>query len=145
MSSYLKSLNLNNLEILHFYSANEKKTKNVTWFPCTKRKKCVHEKSRCDLHPHKDCIYNNTQGQMVAEDEENCLQAYKEKSLIPQTANFECISPIHNSNSSAILSTVSDWTTRKFEYNAIGGKYLVFVSSRSVKMRGFSFLSLHAF
>ena len=27
----------------------------------------------------------------------------------------------------------------------IGGKYLVFVSSRSVKMRGFSFLSLHAF
>ena len=28
---------------------------------------------------------------------------------------------------------------------AIGGKYLVFVSSRSVKMRGFSFLSLHAF
>ena len=26
-----------------------------------------------------------------------------------------------------------------------GGKYLVFVSSRSVKMRGFSFLSLHAF
>ena len=70
------------------------------------RNKCVHEKSRCDLHPHKDCIYNNTQGQMVAEDEENCLQQYKEKSLIPQTANFECISLIHNSNSSAILSTV---------------------------------------
>ena len=27
----------------------------------------------------------------------------------------------------------------------LGGKYLLFVSSRSVKMRGFSFLSLHAF
>ena len=27
----------------------------------------------------------------------------------------------------------------------LGGKYLDFVSSRSVKMRGFSFLSLHAF
>ena len=27
----------------------------------------------------------------------------------------------------------------------LGGKYLVFVFSRSVKMRGFSFLSLHAF
>ena len=27
--------------------------------------------------------------------------------------------------------------------NVIGGKYLVFVSSRSVKMRGFSFLSLY--
>ena len=27
----------------------------------------------------------------------------------------------------------------------LGGKYLVFVSSRSVKIRGFSFLSLHAF
>ena len=27
----------------------------------------------------------------------------------------------------------------------LGGKYLVFVSSRSVKMRGFSFLSLYNF
>ena len=28
-------------------------------------------------------------------------------------------------------------------YITIGGKYLLFVSSRSVKMRGFSFLSLY--
>ena len=54
---------------------------------------------------------------MVAEDEENCLQAYKEKSLIPQTANFECISPIHNSNSSAILSTVYNYATDDVYYN----------------------------
>ena len=85
------------------------------------RNKCVHEKSRCDLHPHKDCIYNNTQGQMVAEDEENCLQEYKEKSLIPQTANFECNSTIHNSNSSAILSTVYNRTTGwEFDVTVIG-------------------------
>ena len=83
------------------------------------RKKCVHEKSRCDLHPHKDCIYNNTQGQIIAEDEEDCLEDYKKKSLIPQTANFPCISPIHNSNSSAILSTVYDRTTYETKYNVI--------------------------
>ena len=35
------------------------------------------------------------------------------------------------------------WETVDNSY--YGGKYLVFVSSRSVKMRGFSFLSLHAF
>ena len=51
---------------------------------------------------------------MIAEDEENCLEEYKKKSLIPQTANFQCISPIHNSNSSAILSTVYN---RGFEFN----------------------------
>ena len=54
---------------------------------------------------------------MIAEDEENCLQEYKEKSLIPQTANFECNSTIHNSNSSAILSTVYNWTSVVFNYN----------------------------
>ena len=52
----------------------------------------------------------NDQVEMIAEDEENCLEEYKKKSLIPQTANFQCISPIHNSNSSAILSTVANYT-----------------------------------
>jgi hypothetical protein len=55
---------------------------------------------------------------MVAEDEENCLvKDYKKKSLIPQTANFQCISLIHNSNSSTILSTVYNWTTDDYKYN----------------------------
>ena len=43
---------------------------------------------------------------MIAEDEVDCEEDYKQKSLIPQTANFECNSTIHNSNSSAILSIV---------------------------------------
>ena len=62
-------------------------------------------------------IDQNDQVEMIAEDEENCLEEYKKKSLIPQTANFQCISPIHNSNSSAILSTVFNFTTRKSEYD----------------------------
>ena len=40
----------------------------------------------------------------------------------------------------AILAKFGDLLTED-----LGGKYLVFESSRSVKMRGFSFLSLHAF
>ena len=56
---------------------------------------------------------------MIAEDEENCLEEYKAKGLIPNTANFPCISPIHNSNSSAILSNFYDWNTYKTKYNVI--------------------------
>ena len=81
------------------------------WFHCTKTNKCVHEESKCNLHPHKDCIYQNDHGEMIAEDEENCLEEYKRKGLIPKTANFPCLSPIHNSNSSAILSNVYNRTT----------------------------------
>ena len=38
----------------------------------------------------------------VAEDEENCNEEYINKGLVPRTVNMQCISPIHNINSSAI-------------------------------------------
>ena len=42
--------------------------------------------------------------------------------------------------------TMPLWVVSKnLDMLILGGKYLLFESSRSVKMRGFSFLSLHAF
>ena len=58
------------------------------------------------------------------------------------------------SNNETITSNVEDITNNRalvntneqtISSNAQGGKYLVFVFSRSVKIRGFSFLNLHAF
>ena len=80
---------------------------NVTWnwFTCQKNRKCIHSNSRCDLHPNPECIYENEDGQMVAEDEEGCLEEYKSKGLITKSGNFECQSAIHNSDSPAIKAT----------------------------------------
>ena len=50
---------------------------------------------------------------MVAEDEEGCADEYKQKGLIEKSANFECDSPIYNTDSAAILSVVYNWTIRK--------------------------------
>ena len=95
---------------------------NVTWlwFKCEVNQKCIHPKSRCDLHPHPACIYNNTEtgknktetGEMVAEDEEGCLQEgkYRDNGLIDASANLECDSPVHNKDSAVIISTVFNWT-----------------------------------
>ena len=80
--------------------------KYTNWFPCHKNSKCIHSNSRCDLHPHPDCIYEN-EGQMVAEDEEGCFDEYKSKGLVPKSANLECQSPMHNSGSIAIQSIVA--------------------------------------
>ena len=114
-SDYSSLVLLNNSEIFHLCRGGTRNTPvKWKWFHCTQTNKCVHEASRCDLHPHMDCTYMNDQGEMIAEDEENCLQEYKQKGLIPKTANFQCLSPIHNGNSSAILSTIYNWTVRKY-------------------------------
>jgi hypothetical protein len=76
------------------------------WFSCYKTGKCIHAHSRCDLHPHPDCIYKNEAGQMVAEDEEGCFDEYKYKGLVPKSANFECQSAIHNSGTIAIQADI---------------------------------------
>lgn len=76
-----------------------------TWFKCKQTGKCIHNTTRCDLHPHPDCIYENEKKEMVAEDEEGCLEEYKRKGLLPRSANFKCQSPHHNSNSSAVFAT----------------------------------------
>ena len=68
---------------------------------------------------------------MIAEDEdqEDCLEVYKQKGLIDKSANMVCDSPIHNRDTAAILSTVFNWTkyllTKKEEidFEAIGKSY----------------------
>ena len=90
------------------------------WFKCVVNQKCIHSNSRCDLHPHPACVYNNTEtgknktetGEMVAEDEEGCLQKYRDNGLIDASANLECDSPVHNNDTAAIVinSTLFNWT-----------------------------------
>ena len=91
------------------------KTEDVTWewFHCKENNKCIHMDSRCDLHPHPECIYKNSKSELVAEDEEGCsAEDYQIKGLIAKSANFQCQSPLHNENSSAVISTVFNRTIR---------------------------------
>ena len=98
------------------YQYYGEKTAKVSWkwFHCDKAATpvCIHKNSRCDMHPHPECMYkDNTTGNMVAQDEEGCLDGeYKKKGLIKTSANFKCWSKIHNLESSSILSTVFNWT-----------------------------------
>ena len=91
-------------------------TVDWTWFSCLKTRKCIHINSRCDLHPHPDCIYEKD-GLLVAEDEEDCFEEYKKKGMVPKSANLICQSPSHNSMSPAILSTVFNFTTNEYMFN----------------------------
>ena len=76
------------------------------WFKCVVNQKCIHSNSRCDLHPHPACVYNNSEtGKMVAEDEEGCLKEYKANSLIETIANLKCVSAIHNEDSTNAKGT----------------------------------------
>ena len=76
------------------------------WFPCQKTQNCIHPSNRCNQHPHPNCIYRNEKGQLIAEDEENCLDDYISKGLVDKTANFRCQSATHNSKSPPVVSTV---------------------------------------
>ena len=51
-------------------------------------------------------------GEMVAEDEEGCLEEYKTNGLVSPSAEFLCQSKTHNKKSPAILATIFDWTLR---------------------------------
>ena len=126
------------------------------WFRCEVNQKCIHPKSRCDLHPHPACVYNNTEtgknktetGEMVAEDEEGCLQKYRDNGLIDASANLECDSPVHNKDSAAIVinSTVFNWTKSdatndfisSFEENVIVIEGATTVQIQAVKCSGIS-------
>ena len=75
-------------------------------FPCHQKKVCIDKRNRCDLHPLPQCTYfNETEGKLVAEDEEDCEEEYKYKRLIPRSANYKCESPIHNSNTPELFSS----------------------------------------
>ena len=66
--------------------------------------------TRCDLHPHFACVYINEKGVMVAEDEEYCNEEYVSKGLVAPTVNMQCISPIHNIDSPAMINYPQNFT-----------------------------------
>ena len=88
-----------------------------SWFMCINTKKCIHIDSRCDMHPHTECIYEKD-GVMVAEDEEECSDEYKRKGLVAKTADFICSSgsPDHNTVSPDIISNTYDWESENYAY-----------------------------
>ena len=63
---------------------------------------------KCDLHPHPACLYKNEDGDIMAEDEEGCLDTgeYKFKGVIKESANFKCQSKFHNERSEAVTATI---------------------------------------
>ena len=79
------------------YSGKMKKTlADWTWFACTRSRKCVHIRSRCDQHPHPSCVYEKVgkdgEKRKFSEDEDNCLSEYKEKGFVPQVINLRVMS-----------------------------------------------------
>ena len=88
---------------IHYYEVPT----SWTWFHCRNNQKCIHIDSRCDMHPHSECIYDKD-GVMVAEDEEGCFDEYKRKGLVAKTANMICSSPDHNAMSPAVISNIYD-------------------------------------
>ena len=40
---------------------------------------------------------------MVAEDEENCLEEYIEKTIVSKSATLQCVGPVHNKNTSEVF------------------------------------------
>lgn len=60
------------------------------------------------MHPNPACLYKNEDGDIIAEDEESCIETgeYKFKGVIKESANFVCQSKFHNERSEAVISTV---------------------------------------
>ena len=77
-----------------------------TWFLCKRNGQCIHNNTRCDMHPHPNCVYVNENGESVAEDEEGCLEEYKRKGLVAASATLECVSPLHNNNSPSVKTNI---------------------------------------
>ena len=69
-----------------FYGRMQNTLADWTWFACSESRKCIHIRSRCDQHPHPSCVYEKD-GMKFAEDEDNCISEYKEKSFVPQVIN----------------------------------------------------------
>ena len=85
------------------------------WFYCAQSKKCIHQIGRCDKIPHPNCTFKNEKGETFAEDEVGC--DYISKGLTSNSATHKCQSRSHNEKSSAVLSTVYDWTHGNFLFN----------------------------
>ena len=82
------------------------------WFHCEKSDKCIHRIGRCDKIPHPECIFKNEKGETIAEDEDGC--DYTARGLTLNSATYECQSGSHNEKSSAVLSTVWNWTIGRY-------------------------------
>ena len=82
---------------------------NWKWFPCSRNGKCIHPDSRCDLHPHPQCIYEDENGDLLSEDEEDCFDEYKYKGIIDRSASFTCDSQIHNIESLPVTAKLNMW------------------------------------
>ena len=95
-----------------WHGSNFEAPTSWSWFECRNNKKCIHIDSRCDMHPHTECIYEKD-GVIMAEDEEECFDEYKRKGLVANTANVICSSgsPDHNILSPAVISLTYDWET----------------------------------
>ena len=102
---YRRKVSEKGIRLPEFIETTEYVDVKWKWFKCINKRKCIHPNSRCDLHPHPDCIYEKN-GHFVAEDEEDCLDEYKSKGLVTKSANFECTSAVHNSDTIAIQSSV---------------------------------------
>ena len=90
MSHIVMDMNENNEcgETYHYWHGGMRNTPaDWTWFACSKSRKCIHIRSRCDQHPHPSCVYENIDGKKFAEDEDNCIPEYKEKGFVPKVIN----------------------------------------------------------
>ena len=84
------------------------------WFHCVKSDKCIHHIGRCNKIPHPECTFkNNITGKTIVEDEDGC--DYTAKGLTSNSATHQCQSKSHNKNSSAVLSTVYNWTIVSYQ------------------------------
>ena len=102
-----------------------------TWFLCKRNGQCIHNNTRCDMHPHPSCVYVNENGESVAEDEEGCLEEYKRKGLVAASATLECVSPLHNNDSSSVKANI--WNETQYrdipDETALGSGIMVRILS----------------
>ena len=84
----------------------------------------------------------------IPEDEKLAMEEKLEDNLL-NNVDDEIIEAVQGNdtidNIGDLQDVVETYSETLDAIESLGGKYLVFVSSCSVKMRGFSFLSLHAF
>ena len=85
------------------------------------------------MHPHPNCVYVNENGESVAEDEEGCLEEYKRKGLVAASATLECVSPLHNKDSSSVKANIWNQT---YQYDTLEGiKPDITVLSKGIMVR----------
>ena len=67
------------------------------------------------MHNFENNLFKNEDGDIMAEDEESCIETdeYKSKRIIKESADFKCQSKFHNERSDAVTASIyiaDDWT-----------------------------------